>query len=224
MEISRWNWGNIVKPKYEHFVAHFDLYGVMSEKYWRYSGRIYIWPHIHLCIYPFTNIYGWYTTSSKICIIAYILDFKTLWMYYILSYLDFWLQAYPQEKVGVFVRRGKGGPLTVMEYSEMDSSLASAINQQTGRLRFCWSNVMPIINLYVIVNLFICIFILVFCPWHWPYRLKPDTAVPCCAFSLGMCFEINISIMIVLYFLGHESATRHIVFFRCACTCSHWIF
>lgn len=50
-------------------------------------------------------------------------------------------KAYPQEKVGVFVRRGKGGPLTVVEYSELDSSLASAINQQTGRLRFCWSNV-----------------------------------------------------------------------------------
>ncbi|GMY35029.1 UDP-N-acetylglucosamine diphosphorylase 1-like [Fagus crenata] len=50
-------------------------------------------------------------------------------------------KAYPQEKVGVFVRRGKGGPLTVVEYSELDSSLASAINQETGRLRFCWSNV-----------------------------------------------------------------------------------
>ncbi|XP_039049020.1 UDP-N-acetylglucosamine diphosphorylase 1-like [Hibiscus syriacus] len=50
-------------------------------------------------------------------------------------------KAYPQEKVGVFVRRGKGGPLTVVEYGELNSSLASAINQQTGRLRFCWSNV-----------------------------------------------------------------------------------
>uniref|UniRef100_A0A2P2LK45 Uncharacterized protein n=1 Tax=Rhizophora mucronata TaxID=61149 RepID=A0A2P2LK45_RHIMU len=50
-------------------------------------------------------------------------------------------KAYPQEKVGVFVRRGKGGPLTVVEYSELDQSLASAINQGTGRLRFCWSNV-----------------------------------------------------------------------------------
>ncbi|KAM7500387.1 hypothetical protein LguiA_024801 [Lonicera macranthoides] len=49
--------------------------------------------------------------------------------------------AYPQEKVGVFVKRGKGGPLSVVEYSELDPTLASAINQGTGRLRFCWSNV-----------------------------------------------------------------------------------
>ncbi|GER41018.1 N-acetylglucosamine-1-phosphateuridylyltransferase 1 [Striga asiatica] len=33
-------------------------------------------------------------------------------------------KAYPQEKVGVFVQRGKGGPISVVEYSEMDSSLA----------------------------------------------------------------------------------------------------
>ncbi|CAA7040602.1 unnamed protein product [Microthlaspi erraticum] len=50
-------------------------------------------------------------------------------------------KAYPQEKVGVFVRRGKGGPLTVVEYTELDQSMASATNQQTGRLQFCWSNV-----------------------------------------------------------------------------------
>ncbi|XP_021857817.1 UDP-N-acetylglucosamine diphosphorylase 1 isoform X2 [Spinacia oleracea] len=50
-------------------------------------------------------------------------------------------KAYPQEKVGVFVQRGKGGPLDVVEYSELDPSLASAINQEAGRLRFCWSNV-----------------------------------------------------------------------------------
>ncbi|KAG1365112.1 UDP-N-acetylglucosamine diphosphorylase 1 [Cocos nucifera] len=50
-------------------------------------------------------------------------------------------KAYPQEKVGVFVQRGRGGPLTVIEYSEMDPSMASEINQTTGRLRFCWSNI-----------------------------------------------------------------------------------
>ncbi|OVA05554.1 UTP--glucose-1-phosphate uridylyltransferase [Macleaya cordata] len=50
-------------------------------------------------------------------------------------------KAYPQEKVGVFVRRGKGGPLAVVEYSELDQSMACAINQETGRLRYCWSNV-----------------------------------------------------------------------------------
>ncbi|XP_071735498.1 UDP-N-acetylglucosamine diphosphorylase 1-like [Rutidosis leptorrhynchoides] len=50
-------------------------------------------------------------------------------------------KAYPQEKVGVFVRRGKGGPVTVVEYSELEQSLASEINQGTGRLRYCWSNV-----------------------------------------------------------------------------------
>ncbi|MFQ6630426.1 hypothetical protein Gotur_008132 [Gossypium turneri] len=61
---------------------------------------------------------------------------------------DLQLMAYPQEKVGVFVRRGKGGPLTVVEYTELDQSLASAVNQQTGRLRFCWSND---------VNVYICL-------------------------------------------------------------------
>ncbi|KAK4754343.1 hypothetical protein SAY87_002447 [Trapa incisa] len=50
-------------------------------------------------------------------------------------------KAYPQEKVGVFVRRGKGGPVTVVEYSELDPSMTSEINQETGRLRYCWSNI-----------------------------------------------------------------------------------
>lgn len=50
-------------------------------------------------------------------------------------------KAYPQEKVGVFVQKGRGGSLSVVEYSELDQQTASAINQETGRLRFCWSNV-----------------------------------------------------------------------------------
>ncbi|KAJ4763472.1 UDP-N-acetylglucosamine pyrophosphorylase [Rhynchospora pubera] len=50
-------------------------------------------------------------------------------------------KGYPQEKVGVFVQRGKGGPLSVLEYSEMDQNMCSEINQITGRLRYCWSNV-----------------------------------------------------------------------------------
>ncbi|XP_047078768.1 UDP-N-acetylglucosamine diphosphorylase 1-like isoform X2 [Lolium rigidum] len=50
-------------------------------------------------------------------------------------------KAYPQEKVGVFVQRGRGGPLSVVEYSEMDAAMTTEINQTTGRLRYCWSNV-----------------------------------------------------------------------------------
>ncbi|KAJ8509688.1 hypothetical protein OPV22_000122 [Ensete ventricosum] len=50
-------------------------------------------------------------------------------------------KAYPQEKVGVFVQRGRGGPFAVVEYSEMDASMTTEINQTTGRLRYCWSNV-----------------------------------------------------------------------------------
>uniref|UniRef100_A0A0E0AS72 Uncharacterized protein n=1 Tax=Oryza glumipatula TaxID=40148 RepID=A0A0E0AS72_9ORYZ len=50
-------------------------------------------------------------------------------------------KAYPQEKVGVFVQRGRGGPLSVVEYSEMDAAMTTEINQGTGRLRYCWSNV-----------------------------------------------------------------------------------
>lgn len=33
----------------------------------------------------------------------------------------------------------------MVEYSELDQSLASAINQTTGRLRFCWSNVLSLL-------------------------------------------------------------------------------
>ncbi|KAM3369580.1 hypothetical protein ACQJBY_017463 [Aegilops geniculata] len=51
-------------------------------------------------------------------------------------------KAYPQENVGVFVQRGRGGPLSVVEYSEMDAAMTTEINQSTGRLRYCWSNVL----------------------------------------------------------------------------------
>ncbi|KAM0880446.1 hypothetical protein ACQ4PT_033568 [Festuca glaucescens] len=50
-------------------------------------------------------------------------------------------KAYPQENVGVFVQQGRGGPLSVVEYSEMDAAMTTEINQSTGRLRYCWSNV-----------------------------------------------------------------------------------
>ncbi|XP_044947516.1 UDP-N-acetylglucosamine diphosphorylase 1-like, partial [Hordeum vulgare subsp. vulgare] len=50
-------------------------------------------------------------------------------------------KAYPQENVGVFVERGRGGPLSVVEYSEMDVAMTTEINQSTGRLRVCWSNI-----------------------------------------------------------------------------------
>ncbi|GJN36745.1 hypothetical protein PR202_gb25639 [Eleusine coracana subsp. coracana] len=50
-------------------------------------------------------------------------------------------KGYPSEKVGVFVQRGKGGPLSVVEYSEMDEAMKTEINQTTGRLRYCWSNI-----------------------------------------------------------------------------------
>ncbi|GJN09533.1 hypothetical protein PR202_ga27548 [Eleusine coracana subsp. coracana] len=50
-------------------------------------------------------------------------------------------KGYPTEKVGVFVQRGKGGPLSVVEYSEMDEAMKTEINQTTGHLRYCWSNI-----------------------------------------------------------------------------------
>ncbi|KAJ0980834.1 hypothetical protein J5N97_009089 [Dioscorea zingiberensis] len=50
-------------------------------------------------------------------------------------------KAYPQEKVGVFVQQGRGGPLIVVEYSEMDPAMSSEIDQITGQLHYCWSNV-----------------------------------------------------------------------------------
>ena len=48
-------------------------------------------------------------------------------------------KAYPEEKVGVFARRN--GRLEVVEYSELDPEEASAINPNTGVLRYNWSNV-----------------------------------------------------------------------------------
>ena len=35
----------------------------------------------------------------------------------------------------------------MVEYTELDPTLASAINQETGRLRFCWSNVQAAVSL-----------------------------------------------------------------------------
>jgi UDP-N-acetylglucosamine/UDP-N-acetylgalactosamine diphosphorylase len=60
---------------------------------------------------------------------------------FVFHYYALLLKAYPQEKVGVFVQRGRGGPLSVVEYSEMDAAMTTEINQGTGRLRYCWSNV-----------------------------------------------------------------------------------
>lgn len=48
-------------------------------------------------------------------------------------------KAYPEEKVGVFARRGGG--MEVVEYSELDPTEASAANPETGILRYNWSNV-----------------------------------------------------------------------------------
>ncbi|BFI11222.1 UDP-N-acetylglucosamine/UDP-N-acetylgalactosamine diphosphorylase [Marchantia polymorpha subsp. ruderalis] len=50
-------------------------------------------------------------------------------------------KAYPQERVGVFVHHGKGGPVGVAEYTELGADLQFAINQETGRLAYKWSNV-----------------------------------------------------------------------------------
>lgn len=50
------------------------------------------------------------------------------------------VQAYPQQKVAVFVQRGKGGLLSVVEYSGLDAAMTTEMNQTTVRLRYCWSN------------------------------------------------------------------------------------
>ncbi|PRW59645.1 UDP-N-acetylglucosamine diphosphorylase 2-like isoform B [Chlorella sorokiniana] len=48
-------------------------------------------------------------------------------------------KAYPEEKVGVFARRG--GALEVVEYSELDPSEAAASDPATGELKYGWSNI-----------------------------------------------------------------------------------
>ncbi|KAL6864951.1 hypothetical protein ACP4OV_016102 [Aristida adscensionis] len=51
-------------------------------------------------------------------------------------------KAYPQENVGVFFfQGGRGGPLSVVETTE--------INQSRGQLRYCWSNSACICSLYL---------------------------------------------------------------------------
>ncbi|XP_039039911.1 UDP-N-acetylglucosamine diphosphorylase 2-like isoform X3 [Hibiscus syriacus] len=110
-------------------------------------------------------------------------------------------KAYPQEKVGVFVRRGKGGPLTVVEYSELDQSLASAVNQQTGRLRFCWSNVClhmftldflnQVANGLEKDSMFVCCMIDAF-PLFTPFvELKTNPIVKCLLFPANYPFNLK---------------------------------
>ena len=65
----------------------------------------------------------------------------------ILNFVIIW-QAHPQEKVGVFVRRGKGGSLNVVEYSELEQSLASAVNQVTLVI-FVFVGVMLVYSSYI---------------------------------------------------------------------------
>lgn len=48
-------------------------------------------------------------------------------------------KAYPEEKVGVFARRG--GALEVVEYSELDPAEAAASDPATGELKYGWSNI-----------------------------------------------------------------------------------
>lgn len=48
-------------------------------------------------------------------------------------------KAYPEEKVGVFARRG--AHVEVVEYSEMDPEEAASVDPGTGELRYAWSNV-----------------------------------------------------------------------------------
>lgn len=48
----------------------------------------------------------------------------------------------------------------MVEYSEMDSSLATAINQETGRLRFCWGNVISFSNFPFVSSSCLCLLVL----------------------------------------------------------------
>jgi UDP-N-acetylglucosamine/UDP-N-acetylgalactosamine diphosphorylase len=48
-------------------------------------------------------------------------------------------KAHPEERVGVFARRG--GALEVVEYSELDPAKAAAADPATGRLLYNWSNI-----------------------------------------------------------------------------------
>lgn len=48
-------------------------------------------------------------------------------------------KASPEEKVGVFARRG--GRLEVVEYSELDPAEAAAADPATGELKYGWSNI-----------------------------------------------------------------------------------
>ena len=47
-------------------------------------------------------------------------------------------KAYPEEKVGVFARRGAA--VEVVEYSELDPSEATSLTAD-GELRFNWGNI-----------------------------------------------------------------------------------
>ena len=48
-------------------------------------------------------------------------------------------KSHPEEKVGVFAQRG--GKLQVVEYSELDPVEASSVDQDTGILKYNWSNI-----------------------------------------------------------------------------------
>jgi len=60
-------------------------------------------------------------------------------MYYIAAAARVVAKSYPEEKVGVFARRG--GRLEVVEYSELDPTESSAIDPETGMLLYNWSNI-----------------------------------------------------------------------------------